>query len=186
MDDLVFDGGYVPLIIDSLDQPRTSDNWDNWFAWSGRYGATLRCCDGAITTNQFLADKIEAFMPGMTPHIVPNFLNRIQQEKSSAIWDDKVKSNFQRDDRIHIGYFSGSPTHNHDFEVANCGLAAIMDRFPDTILRIVGFLEPKPPLSLHKERIEMFPLQDFLNLQRLIGEVEVNVAPLQNNLFTNL
>jgi glycosyltransferase involved in cell wall biosynthesis len=31
----------------------------------------------------------------------------------------------------------------------------------------------------------LHPLQDFLNLQRLIAEVEVNIAPLQDNSFTN-
>ena len=35
------------------------------------------------------------------------------------------------------------------------------------------------------ERIEVCPLQDFVNLQRLIGEVEINIVPLQDNAFTN-
>ena len=29
------------------------------------------------------------------------------------------------------------------------------------------------------------PLQDFINLQRSIAEVEINIAPLQDNVFTN-
>ena len=37
----------------------------------------------------------------------------------------------------------------------------------------------------YRDRIEFYPLQDFLNLQRLIAEVEINVAPLQDNTFTN-
>src|SRR4029077_3202618 len=32
---------------------------------------------------------------------------------------------------------------------------------------------------------EVIPLQDYLNLQRVIAEVEINIAPLQDNLFTN-
>ena len=33
------------------------------------------------------------------------------------------------------------------------------------------------------ERVEL--LQDFVNLQQLIGSVEVNLVPLQDNIFTN-
>jgi glycosyltransferase involved in cell wall biosynthesis len=37
----------------------------------------------------------------------------------------------------------------------------------------------------YRDRIEFYPLQDFMNLQRLIAEVEINIAPLQDNTFTN-
>ena len=186
VDDLVFDQDYVSLIIDSLDQNLDSDQiWENWFAYSGRIGATIRLCDGAITTNAYLASRISAFAPGVICRIVPNYLNRLQQERSSAIWEGKRDSHFERDGKIHIGYFSGTPTHNRDFQVASSALASIMDEDPRVLVRVVGFLDTNGPLSPYRDRIELFPLQDFVNLQRLIGEVEVNVAPLQNNVFTN-
>jgi glycosyltransferase involved in cell wall biosynthesis len=186
VDDLVFDHNYVSLILDSLDQDIESERiLDNWFAYAGRFEATLRRCDGAITTNQYLADRIAEFVPGMVPRIVPNFLNRLQQETSRVIWEAKLKSKFMRDDNINVGYFSGTPTHNHDFQIVTSALADIMDQDPRVVVRIVGFLDSKQPLARHRDRVEVLPLQDFLNLQRLIGEVEVNVAPLQNNVFTN-
>ena len=37
----------------------------------------------------------------------------------------------------------------------------------------------------YRDRIEFYPLQDFMNFQRLIAEVEINIAPLQDNTFTN-
>lgn len=186
IDDLVFDESYLSLIMESLAQDRELENvWDCWFALTGRLGATLRRCDGAITTNQYLSDRIAAFVPGMSPRIVPNFLNRVQQDRSRAIWEAKLRSNFERDNRIHIGYFSGTPTHNRDFEVACSALAKIMDQYPQTVLRAVGFLDPGKVLSRRRDRIEVFPLQNFLNLQNLIGQVEINIAPLQNNEFTN-
>ncbi|MEO6785695.1 MAG: glycosyltransferase, partial [Chthoniobacteraceae bacterium] len=33
--------------------------------------------------------------------------------------------------------------------------------------------------------VEFIPFQNFINLQCSIGECEVNIAPLQDNLFTN-
>jgi hypothetical protein len=40
-------------------------------------------------------------------------------------------------------------------------------------------------LATLKDRIEVVPLQDFINLQRSIVEVEIHIAPLQDNVFTN-
>lgn len=186
VDDLVFDQSYVPLILDALDQDTNSERvWDYWFAYTGRLAATLRNCNGAITTNEYLASKIFEFFPGMTARVVPNFFNRTQQEMSIDIWHAKSRSRFKRDDKLHIGYFSGTRTHNHDFEVAASALAKIMDDVPSAILRVVGFLDLNNSLARHSARIEAFPLQDFLNLQRLIGEVEINLVPLHNSVFTN-
>jgi glycosyltransferase involved in cell wall biosynthesis len=64
-------------------------------------------------------------------------------------------------------------------------LAKILDEDARVIVRVVGFLRPNDPIFRYGDRIEFCPLQDFLNLQRLIGEVELNIAPLQNNVFSN-
>jgi glycosyltransferase involved in cell wall biosynthesis len=53
------------------------------------------------------------------------------------------------------------------------------------MLRIVGFMDHNEDLVRYRDRIEFHPLQDFLNLQRLIAEVEINISPLQENTFTN-
>lgn len=52
-------------------------------------------------------------------------------------------------------------------------------------LRLVGFLDLPPSSTRFRDRIEHHSLQDFLNLQRLIGETEINLVPLRNNVFTN-
>ena len=186
VDDLVFDPDYIHLIFDALGQPITSqDVWDYWFAYVGRIGATLRLCDGAIVTNRFLAEKLAAYTPHIAPRILPNFLNRRQQAESERIFASKQRTGFARDGKIHIGYFSGTPSHNRDFEVAVSALRTMLDTYPEIVLRTVGFLKPKDFLPDHRDRLETYPLQDFLNLQAIIGEVEINIAPLQSNVFTN-
>jgi glycosyltransferase involved in cell wall biosynthesis len=186
VDDLVFDPDYAHLVMHTLDQDTaTEPALDTWFGMFSRLGTVLRMCDGAITTNQYLAHRIEAFAPHLTTRIVPNFFNAAQQALSSRLYDAKRRSGFVSGDRIHIGYFSGTPTHNRDFAVAAPALARVLDAEPRAILRVVGFLEPKEAMARHHGRIEQFPLQDFMNLQRLTAEVEINIAPLQDNLFTN-
>ncbi len=185
VDDLVFDPSYVHLLMDTLAQDTNSDrNLDLWFGNVGRIGATFGLSDGAITTNSVLAGHAEAYS-GKPSRIIRNALNREQQEISERIWLEKEKSGWAFDGRRHLGYFSGSPSHNRDFRLASGPIARLMDAYPDLYLRVVGFLEHIPELERHQDRIELVPLTDFMNLQREIGAVEVNLVPLQDNAFTN-
>lgn len=185
-DDLIFDPDYTHLIVETLDQDMEDDRaWECWFGSISRLGATLQLCDCAIVTNTLLAERVRDYLPGLTTHVLPNYLNRLQQTHSEAIWEAKQEAGFLRNEKIHVGYFSGTPTHNRDFEIVVNALEGLMDDDPDVILRVVGFGDFANAIPRHRDRMEVYPLQDFLNLQRLIGEVEVNIAPLQSNAFTN-
>jgi glycosyltransferase involved in cell wall biosynthesis len=185
-DDLVFDSQNVHTIVDSLALDQSNEAvWDQWHALVGRTGATVRLCDGFVATNEYLAARARDFMPSFRTAVVPNFLNRAQQELSETLHRAKQESNWARDERVHVGYFSGSPSHARDFKVAAPAIARLMKRDRRVTLRIVGFLELGEEFSDLTGQIEAFPLQDFMNLQRLIAEVEINIAPLQDNVFTN-
>lgn len=185
VDDLVFDPGYVHLLMDTLDQDmRNPAIWDYWFGYVGRVSATYGLCDGALVTNAYLAARAEAWSK-KPARVIPNFLNREQQEVSDRIWRAKEANTWARNGRTHIAYFSGSPSHRRDFGLVAPTIARLMDEDRSLRLRVVGFLEPAPELLRHHARIEFLPLQDFLNLQREIGAVEVNLVPIQDNPFTN-
>ena len=185
VDDLVFDTEYTHLILNTLDQRLYNAAWDHWYAYIGRMGASVRLCDRAIVTNPFLAERMRAFAPGKDVRIIPNFLNREQMQLSRAIRAAKAASGWRRDGRIHLGYFSGTPTHRRDFAIAAGALARLLAADRRLVLRLVGFMEPEGALADFGARIERHELQDFLNLQRLIGGTELNLVPLQDNRFTN-
>lgn len=185
VDDLVFDVDYTHLVLKTLDQDFSHPGvWDHWFAYMSRIGAALRMCDGAITTNSYLARKINDFS-GLPVSVVPNFMNRMQLEVSDRVYGEKAGGGFKRNGEVHFGYFSGTPTHNHDFSMVANGLAAIMAEEPSARLLVVGFLDFKGGLEDFRERITVYPLHDFVNLQRLMSLVEVNMVPLLDNGFTN-
>jgi glycosyltransferase involved in cell wall biosynthesis len=185
IDDLVFDLRYTHSIMDTLEVDlRDPAAFDCWFAYHGRIGRTMSLCDGVVATNPYLGARAEAFA-GKPSRIIPNYLNREQMEISAEIWDAKEKLGWPRDGRIHLGYFSGTPTHNRDFALIAQPLARLMDEDERLALRVVGFLDLGPDLDRHRARIDSIPLQDFINLQRKIGEVEINLVPLQDNVFTN-
>jgi glycosyltransferase involved in cell wall biosynthesis len=172
--------------VDALNQDQRSDAvWNYWFSYIGRMGATLRLCDGLITTNKYLAQRANEFCGRLTTAIVPNYLNPQQQALSESLHAIKRDAGWERDGRIHVGYFSGSPSHARDFAVAAPALFRLLDADPRVVLRIVGFADLDPRLTKYGKRVEVYPLQDFMNLQRLIAEVEINISPLQDNEFTN-
>lgn len=185
IDDFVFNTRYAHLVINTLDQD--VDNpaiWNDWFAWIGRYGETLRWCDGAITTNDNLAARIAEYS-GLPVSVVPNFINKEQFDLSESLFRRKVASRFARDDKICLGYFSGSPSHNLDYAIITSALEEVLESNPSVELMVVGYIEAGPELSRFGRRVKYQPFRDYVNLQRLISSVEFNLMPLQSNIFTD-
>jgi glycosyltransferase involved in cell wall biosynthesis len=183
VDDLIFDTRYVSLVLETLDQRQGEAMLDTWFASMSRIGAMLRLCEGAISTNRYLSERIEDFAQ-LPTWVVPNFLNEPQLQRSSDI--RQARRAPEPSERVQtIGYFSGSPTHNRDFEIVSTALARVMTRHADVRLLIVGYLDVGPALRGFDDRIEILPLTDFLTLQSLIGTTGLNIVPLQTNAFSN-
>jgi hypothetical protein len=184
-DDLVFDVRYGQLVYVNNDQALDSEaHLVGWYGYVGRLQAVAQQCDGGITTNSFLAEKLARVCQGPVS-IIPNFLNKRQQEVSDRLLAAKAARSFDPGKRVMIGYFSGSPTHNRDFQVALDALIQLMDEDDSVAVRIVGFMSGHEQLVRFGDRVDKINLQDWMNLQVKIAEVDINIAPLQLNDFTN-
>ena len=64
-----------------------------------------------------------------------------------------VKAVNKDEDKIIIGYFSGSITHNEDFDLVIPSLIKIFDKYPHVYLKIAGILDVPDTLELYKDRI---------------------------------
>jgi glycosyltransferase involved in cell wall biosynthesis len=184
VDDLIFDTRYTHLVTQALSQDMSSEEaWDVWFAYTSRIGALMRMCDGAITTNRLLAERVEDFAQ-IPARIVPNFLNDEQLRVSAKI---RARKAFVPRDpgSLSLGYFSGTPTHTRDYHVIAGTLTELLDRYPKVRLTIVGFAPSEGIPERQRKRMQVVPLQDFVSLQELIGRVDLNLVPLQDNIFTN-
>ena len=86
-----------------------------------------------------------------------------------------------------MGYFSGSPTHEKDFLMIAEELYELLCGFPDMKLKIVGYMNlPDYMERLRKNGKIMFVgFQNFINLQKEIADVNINLVPLVNTVFTN-
>ena len=183
IDDMVFDTRYLPLVTNTLNvQLKEEFEYDFWFAYISRLELTASKVNAFITTNQYLAEKLENKF-NKNSYIIPNFFNMEQLDFSKKCCLQKRTSVSP----FIIGYFSGTPSHINDFGVVALELAQLLDEFPNIKLRIVGFMDFPAYYQKYitRKQVEIIPLVDFLTLQRLIAEVDVNIVPLVENSFTN-
>jgi glycosyltransferase involved in cell wall biosynthesis len=190
VDDYVFDLAIVPEVVKVLDQyegePQPAEAmWNWWFAYFARVRRTMELADEVVVTNDFLAARTREVVD-LPVHVVPNFMGTDQIAFSRRLVAARDAAGDPDDGTIHLGYFSGTPTHNRDLAIAASSVARLMTRDPSVRLRLVGFLDlTESPLGRVADRIDQVPLTDYLNLQRLIAEVDLSLAPLQDNRFTN-
>jgi glycosyltransferase involved in cell wall biosynthesis len=185
VDDLVFDVRYGHLVQHTLEQdlddPRV---WDNWFAYSSRIGETLRLCDQAVTTNDYLADRVRDFAD-IPVGVVSNFMNREQLAVSGPIYAARRAKPPGEGAAMSLGYFSGSPSHNRDFAMVEPALEAALEENPRLHVVVAGYIEPGPLLKRFRDRVVQHPFCDFVTLQELVGSVDISLVPLQSNAFTH-
>jgi glycosyltransferase involved in cell wall biosynthesis len=181
IDDNIFTLEATPLLVSSLDQGLTRfGRIEKWVGVVGRIRHSLQEVDGIITTTDFLADQLRDQFD-VPVVVVPNFLNLEQWQYSATL---RQKPTPPPDDAPIIGYFSGSASHNRDYQIAEEGLHHVLTNFPRARLRIAGFLDPPDSLNRYRDRIDRMPFMDFLGLQKAISEVSLNISPLQHNAFS--
>lgn len=184
VDDLVFDVEKVPFIMNSLNCNLQEPNEiEYWFSYCSRIWLVGNQADAFICTNAFLAKELQRVFH-KTVHVVPNFLNQEQIDYSASLFDQRRNEAIQN---FTMGYFSGTPSHFHDFETILPELLDLMHEHPNLSLKVVGYLEPSDKLKplIDQKRITFSPLVDFLTLQKKISEVQINLVPLVDNQFTN-
>lgn len=180
IDDLVFDMKYFDTVINTINGNNNKGYWLTYFA---KVRQTAEKVDGFITTNYFLGKKLtESFKRPF--QVIPNSLNS-EQLAASMVYT-KIKQNYHGK-VFSMGYFSGSPTHVNDFKVIKPELSKLLKKYPNITLKVVGYMkfDQKMQKFVDNGQIQFIPPVDFRKLQRLMSEVDVNIAPLVDNVFTN-
>jgi len=185
VDDLVFDLKHLHVLINThgLDFS-SSDMYEYWSSYFSRLGMTGSMCDACISTNDYIVERLKDYFkkPGF---IVPNYLNAEQVETSHQLRMEKNKQGFKKP--YIVGYFSGSPSHKNDFELVSAELAELIAENSGIYLKVAGYMDMPDNLKKYakQKRITRVPFRDFRELQKEIAEVDVNIVPLLDNIFTN-
>mgnify|MGYP002626550565 CR=1 FL=1 len=177
IDDLVIDTKYTEMIpyIKTL-SPSEKALYDDGVM---RIGKTLKLCDGSLTTTEGLARELKNYIPNV-------FINRnVASEEMWKISQNSLikKDNITNNENIIIGYFSGSITHISDIEMIKPALIQILKEFKNVKLLLLGELTFSDLLNEFPNQIINKTFVDWRELPEIISSVDINIAPLEKNIF---
>lgn len=155
------------------------DEYEGFEEYSSAIEACMKKCNAFITSTVTLGQAIEKHFPGK-----PVLVNRNVASMAMFILSQKAliykKTNTKE---VVLGYFSGSQTHNHDFELIEDAIVSVMNQHPNVKLLIVGCLELSSKFNPLWDRIERREFMPWQQLPMLIAEVDINLMPLESTFF---
>ena len=179
IDDLVCDVRYATLVASNLGYPLEKADLNNWTAFIASINLSLAAADGVITTNDHLAERIREIVPAQV-HVVPNTFNESQLQASN----DALSMSRPARQGLRLGYFSGSQSHSLDFDVVSRQILTFLDESKTSTLTIVGHLDVPAEFEHLGPRLVTQPFMDFLEMQSVMRNIDLNIVPLQDSAFT--
>ena len=175
IDDLVFDTVYTDQL--SYTQGLNPVEKGNYDAGVRNYGYMLENCDGAITSTNQLQEELKKYQSSV-------LLNRnLASDELISISSQFLKDYSQVSDVVKIGYFSGSISHNENFELIKPAIKQLLMKYSNVQLHIVGILDIPKDMKPFGNQIVTHDYVDWDKLPALISEVDINLAPLVDSIF---
>lgn len=170
-DDLIFDVDMFrfinsPDFADPIRAYLYQQNMEN-------YHKTLASSDGCLVSTDFLANHLK--QAGTLVWVHRNAFSLEMWACSEVARRNRQK---KQDERIVIGYASGTPTHNKDFELVKPALIAVMQKYSQVDLRIIGALDLGEGWGNLETRIQRIERVTWRNLPHEIANFDINLAPL--------
>ena len=164
----------------------------------------LKQCHGAITTTERLAKELTNYVPQViiNRNVASEEMVRLSlfamydRDKLPYVDHRSIRTKIERENytrakqeadnrqgKLRIGYFSGSITHNEDFEMILSALVRLLEEMPNLELVIMGELTVPNSLKKFGRRIIAKGFTDWRKLPRIIASVDINLAPLRQTVF---
>ena len=138
----------------------------------------MEFCDGYITSTETLAGVLREEFSGKPVVINRNCMSMEMEILSHEAFEQTDKN----EEKIYIGYLSGSRTHDQDFAQVEAALLEVMERHPEVYLKLVGILD-ESGMERVQNRIEKLPFMDWRQLPAVIAGLDINLMPLEDSLF---
>ncbi|MFK8013275.1 MAG: sulfotransferase [Marinicellaceae bacterium] len=155
-----------------------------WHEKFVNYSKALINSDHVIVPTRSLAEAVKRLNKPVS--VIENGIGQEMLKSSKDVMNAGLMKPSEKDGFIRIGYASGSPTHQKDFEEVYDVLCQLFKEHENLKLIIVGYLELDefPLLNKYKHRIEKRPLVEHMDLFYEYYRFDINIAPLQsNNIF---
>lgn len=173
IDDLIFDPDYMSPEYFRFLETASEDVRKLWQVKSANYRAALEGADLAIVPTQSLAAHAGKYVSQV--EIVPNGLSHARLRTAAKLVPKA------EEERIYIGYASGTATHDRDFEVVSRSLAKVLRAHPNVTLVLQGPVSGPGMTALIglEDQIERRSLVPFHRLPQALQAYDINIAPLE-------
>lgn len=177
IDDLVIDRKYTDTI--PAIQEMNRDDRKIYDDGVERHKKLMEHCDYAITTTEDLASELKNYK-----NLKEIFINRNAMSSEMIAYSDKaIKTVSRPHDRVVIGYFSGTNTHNEDYQMISHALINVLKKYDNVYLKLAGRIDAPEELKDFKDRMIFTPYVDWKKLPFELREADIILAPLVDNLF---
>lgn len=175
IDDYIFDFEAIknlPFMVDP--------EYRNFSTRSHMYHSCMALCDAFLTSTTHMKIAIARSFPQK-----PVCVNRNVASMAMVSLSLRAMSVVKHQNRsqVTIGYFSGSKTHDFDFEIIKKVLLELMAEQPHLRLKFGGCLSVADEFQQYKDRITLVDFVDWRQLPTVIASVDINLMPLEDTFF---
>jgi glycosyltransferase involved in cell wall biosynthesis len=175
IDDLVIDQKYTDQIEYVKNMSKSEKEVYN--DGVNRMRETLLLCDYAITTTEVLQQEL-------TNYLGEVFINRNVASDEMVSHSMQALNGVTRDaDKVVIGYFSGSITHNPDFELVLPSLVKLLQKYSNVYIKLAGIIDVPAELAPYQNRLLNIPFMNWRKMPHEIASCDINLAPITPSIF---
>lgn len=169
-DDLVFDRDAFKYI----DSPDFSDPLRARFYLKSmdRQKEMLLAADAVLVSTDYLVKQVRRLNKAVRVHTNAFSLEML------ALSERAMMENVIETGRIVMGYASGTRTHDRDLAVASQAIMAVMERYLQAELWLVGEVDPGGGWERFGQRVRRIPKVDWRDLPGYLAQFDINLAPL--------
>lgn len=175
IDDLVIDTKYTDQL--SYTQSLNEIEKQQYDASVMNYGKMLMQCDGVITSTKRLALELKNYLSTVVidRNVASDELVRYSE---LALGEERLITN-----KVKLGYFSGSITHNENFELIKDSILLLLKNYDNVELHLVGYLDIPDDFIPYRDQLVVHDYVDWTKLPSLIHKIDINLAPLRKSIF---
>lgn len=175
IDDYIFDYSAIKN-LKFLD----GEDYTEFETYSEKIRQSMEVCDGYIVSTNNLKYMAEQYFEGK-----PVVVNRNVSSMEMIILSKEARENRKqsRSKAVKLGYFSGSKTHDEDFNLIKDEILYIMESRENVHLVMAGAIELPDEFQVFHKRIHKYDFVPWRNLPELIAKTDINLMPLENTTF---
>jgi len=174
IDDFIFEFNQIKNLKFLQDK-----EYNNFEDYSQKIHKCMSLCNGFLTSTVTMRTAIQNSFPD-----IPVCVNRNVASMEMVSLSYNARKNINKSkDKIIFGYFSGSKTHDNDFEEISEVLISLFEKYENLYLKVVGCLKMNDAFDIYQNRIIKSAFVDWRKLPELIFSVDINLMPLEDSFF---